>query len=73
MNRTQERVEKVLTRMIKMSNGDEDYAQWFSEDLEKILENMLNEDAFGTEGQADPRGDGRDGNWSMNHVQGIDQ
>lgn len=31
------------------------------------------EDAFGTEGQCDPRGDFRDGEWSMKRVQGVDR
>ena len=33
---------------------------------------MLSSDAFGTEGQNDPRGDQREGDFSMYYVEGLD-
>lgn len=72
----QQRVAKVLGRMSAMAMADEGYAGMFTDLLENVLENGLNElngeDAFGTEGQNDPRGDFRNGSWSMRHVEGID-
>jgi len=38
-----------------------------------MLNTLQSEDAFGTEGQNDPRGDFRESNWSMEYVQGIDE
>lgn len=70
MNQTQSRVKKVLERMITLTENDEDYSLMFAMDLESFLENFLMDDAFGTEGQNDPRGDGRDGTFSMERVQG---
>lgn len=66
------RVALVLQRMIELSN-DELYAETFSEILEESLTVLADQDCFGTERQFDPRGDGRDGEWSMNRVQGIDK
>lgn len=68
----QERVAKVLDNMKAMAMEDDDNAAMFSEGLDFYLNELNGEDAFGTEGQSDPRGDFRDGDWSMEHVQGID-
>lgn len=73
MNKTQERVSKVLDGIKSMVANDEDVANMFSDFLEDLLTELHNEDAFGTEGQCDPRGDFRNGYWSMNHVEGIDK
>lgn len=67
----QKRVEMVLNRMIALSNGDEDYTELFTECLEDMLDEIVGEDAFGTELQDDPRGDGREGEWNMWKVQGV--
>lgn len=72
MNKTQQRVKKVLENMINLVESDEDYADWFSEELETYLEELAIQDGFGTECQCDPRGDGREGDYSMYHVQDID-
>lgn len=72
MNKRQQRVTKVLGNMIKLVREDEEYANMFSEGLEPLLDDYLSDDAFGTEGQNDPRGDMRDGEFSMNDVQGVD-
>jgi hypothetical protein len=68
----QERVIKVLDNMKAMALENEDDAEMFAEGLDFYLNELNGEDAFGTEGQSDPRGDFRDGDWSMKHVQGID-
>jgi len=72
MNKTQERVVKVLERMVEMCKLEADYAEEFSDALEPMLTEFHYDDGFGTEGALDPRGDFRDGEWSMNHVQGVD-
>lgn len=72
MRKTQERVIKVLENMKTMTEQDEHYATMFSESLDTMLDDFMGEDAFGTEGQCDPRGDFRDGDWSMDRVEGID-
>lgn len=71
MSDTQKRVAKVLENMRDMALANEDDAAMFSDFLENGLNEMLGEDAFGTEGQNDPRGDWRDGEWSMDNVQGV--
>lgn len=73
MNNTQKRVVKVLERMIEQTSKDVDDAQVYAEILEDQLSTLQNDDFFGTEGQNDPRGDMRDGEWSMSRVQGLDK
>jgi hypothetical protein len=68
------RLHKVLDNIKRMSEEDGDYAIMFSEVLDPVLDNMLNDDAFGSEGQCDPRGDQRNSDfaWSMDRVEGVD-
>lgn len=70
----QRRVTTVLERMLAMVREDSDYATMFAQMLEGGLESLAQDDAFGTERQCDPRGDGRDAGlyWSMARVQGVD-
>lgn len=68
----QERVVKVLENMKALAQGDDDDAAMLAEALEEVLNELSGEDAFGTEAQNDPRGDFRDGVWSMTRVQGVD-
>lgn len=70
--KTQERVAKVLERIAQMAAADGDDAQMFSDALDIMLDELHCMDAFGTEGQCDPRGDFRNGTWSMCDVEGID-
>jgi hypothetical protein len=63
---------RVLHRMAEMCENEDvgdrpgqvrpedSYAQWFAELIDPALSQMECEDAFGTEGQLDPRGDHRD-------------
>jgi hypothetical protein len=62
----------VLNRLAKMCEEDADFAKFFSPDLDELLTNIHEQDGFGTEGQSDPRGDFRNGRWSMKHVEGND-
>lgn len=73
MNMQQKRIKMVLERMITLSMEDTNYAEAFSTILEDGLSEIRDEDGFGTEAQSDPRGDGREGSWSMKCVQGVDR
>lgn len=73
MNKTQLRVKTVLERIMEQVLEDEKEAEQYSIELDSMLGTLLSEDFFGTEGQKDPRGDERDGIWSMQRVQGIDE
>jgi len=63
----------VLTRLTNIIQEDDEFARVFTDDLENLLDEILGQDGFGTEGQYDPRGDFRDGQWSMSNVQGLDE
>lgn len=71
MNKQQKRTIKVLERMIELCKDNASDAEMFADELEPMLHEMHGDDAFGTEGQCDPRGDFRDGTWSMKKVQGV--
>lgn len=74
MSDTTTRVLKVLEKIKEdIIDNDELVADMYSEALEDMLNMLHFEDAFGTEGQDDPRGDFRNGEWSMNRVEGIDK
>lgn len=68
----QQRVLKVLDNMRAMAAASDDDARMLADILEDGLSELRDNDCFGTEGQCDPRGDQRDGDWSMDNVQGID-
>ena len=72
MNIVAKRVKKVLERMIDLVEKDGNFADSFSTILESGLEDMACDDEFGSEGQVDPRGDGRNGDFNMDHVEGVD-
>ncbi len=55
----------VLKRMIKLSESDPDMAEMFMGPMDEMLENIASNDGFGTEAQCDPRGDGRNGEFTM--------
>jgi len=73
MNIQQKRTIKVLENMLELVKDDEDYANFFADAMNPMLEDLLCNDAFGTEGQSDPRGDGREGRYTMYHVMGVDE
>lgn len=55
----------VLDRIKDRVTDDEDDAELWADALDQMLDDLLSEDFFGTEGQLDPRGDGRDGEFSV--------
>lgn len=69
MKKLQKNCITVLSRLAKMCEEDEEFAEMFSGDLETILTEIHSQDGFGTEGQSDPRGDFRNGRWSMGKVE----
>lgn len=71
--KTQLRVVAVLERMVAMAKADKGDADAFADMLEEGLSDMHSMDGFGTEGQCDPRGDFRNGKWSMKKVEGVDK
>lgn len=72
MTNIQLRVNTVLDRIKDIVLEDSEFAQFMLETLEDSLTEYHMQDGFGTEGQCDPRGDFRDGDWSMDRVEGID-
>ena len=64
---------KVLERIAKQVLHDEDELPAWADALEDMLQLLHNDDFFGTEGQSDPRGDFRNGAWSMSLVEGVDK
>ena len=59
----------VLQRLINLVKSDEDFSEAFSTDLEMLLDGIHSEDGFGTEGQNDPRGDFRNGEWTIDNIE----
>lgn len=71
MTPTQKNVVAVLDRMKAMALADEDDAQMLADGLQDMLEEIAGNDGFGTERQCDPRGDFRNGEWSMERVEDV--
>jgi len=59
----------VLNRLSDLAKSDEDYADMLSYWLEDFLDRIKRTDGFGTEGQNDPRGDFRNGEWTMDNIE----
>jgi hypothetical protein len=53
--------------------SDDYYAEAYAEMLEHMLDMLGQNDVFGTEGQSDPRGDQRNGLWTIDRVEGLDK
>jgi hypothetical protein len=73
MNHTQKSVATVLERITLSVKESAGAAEVYSEALDAMLDDLAMDDVFGTEGQSDPRGDFREGDWSMANVQGVDK
>ena len=73
LTKQQKRNEKVLERLISFSNDDSNCAKELAVALDDMLGDLCMDDFFGTETQMDPRGDGRDGHWTMYRVEGVDK
>jgi hypothetical protein len=65
MNKMQKNVVTVLKRMASAAEQSADDAEMFADGLEQLLDDIHGNDGFGTEGQCDPRGDFRNGKWSL--------
>ena len=72
MNKTQLRIKRVLERIMDGVDEDEDVAEIIADALDSMLEDLAQDDFFGSERALDPRGDGRNGSFSMRHVEGVD-
>ena len=57
---TRKNARKVLMATADMIEKDKDRGKELVAELNKMLDGLLNDDFFGTEGQCDPRGDWRD-------------
>jgi aromatic ring hydroxylase len=69
MNECQRNVLKVLERIQKQVVENEDDAAVYAEEFETMLNNLAENDFFGTEGSTDPRGDQRNGFWTMDDIE----
>lgn len=65
MKNYQKNLITVLDRLKGMVEADEDLAWLICDDLEVVFDQIAMDDGFGTERQCDPRGDFRDGEWSL--------
>jgi hypothetical protein len=65
MNEVQTNLLKLFPRLESIIQEDEDFAEILAADIEDLLDSLASDDFFGTERQCDPRGDFRDGEWSI--------
>lgn len=56
----EDRLEEVWKNLFKYCTNNKDDTLYLAKKLDELCDNMHAEDFFGTEGQCDPRGDGRD-------------
>lgn len=49
----------ILNDLIEKCKSDDHFNDCLTESLEAMLDDLLSDDMFGTEGQTDPRGDRR--------------
>ena len=71
MTESQKSLLFVLDRMKKMALESNYIANDFIGGLDAMLDDLLAEDIFGTEGQMDPRGDQREGEWTVDNPQRL--
>lgn len=72
LTKEQARCAMVLNRLGQLVLDGALDADALVTDLELFLNDLAEQDAFGTEQQSDPRGDFRNGHWSMQKVEGLD-
>ena len=68
-SKAQKNCTTVLNRLAKMCEDDAEFAKNLSPDLDALLTDINEQDGFGTFGQSDPRGDFRNGDWSMDNLE----
>lgn len=69
MSKTQKRILIVLSRLTLLVEKGQVHSETLSNALNGMLDDLKGEDFFGTEAQLDPRGDGREGNFTMDKIQ----
>lgn len=62
------RVIEEIKRRVEQPEYEGAVDEW-AESIDSMLDEMKNNDQFGSEGQTDPRGDFRDGEWSIFEMQ----
>lgn len=67
------RLNVVFNRIIALAQDDDAFRKEIIDQLNIILDDMYEVDAFGTEGEIDPRGDQRNGVFTMYNVEGYDE
>jgi aminoglycoside phosphotransferase (APT) family kinase protein len=67
----QQKIELVLERIRAACEADSDDREMYRDALGAMLDDLHGNDAFGTEGQCDPRGDFRNGEWTMKRIEGF--
>jgi hypothetical protein len=67
------RLNVVLNRATALAQEDDNFRQHFFDHLNILFDNLFEDDILGTEGQNDPRGDQRDGEFTMTNIQGYDE
>lgn len=60
MTKAQHRIVYIFEGLKKLALENENDAEIILEELNNMLDDMRDNDFFGTEGQLDPRGDGRE-------------
>lgn len=68
MTRLQGVCEAIISQNIDSDELIDDYIS----SMNTMLDNMLSDGKFGKNGELDPRGNQKQGKWSMSHVQEID-
>lgn len=62
----------VLNRMVSLAEEDDGFVDFLSDNLDVLLDEYHGMDGFGMDGSTDPRGDFKNGEWSMRDVEGVD-
>lgn len=71
MKKLQTNCVTVLNRLAKMCEEDADFAEALANDLDTMLDEIQSQDGFGTEAQSDPRGDFRNGRWTVKKIEQV--
>jgi hypothetical protein len=72
MKNAHQRVTKVFKELSDISEANTQDSIDICDALEEMLNNMNDNNFFGSERQNDPRGDGRKGEFCMSYIDGID-
>lgn len=66
------RLNIVLNNIKNQCQEDEDDLDVYLSEINSMLDDLYENDFFGTEGSSDPRGDQRNGIFTMHNVEGFD-